>query len=733
MIIFNSGSGIGNRISSWLKSLPFWRWISDYVDDYLERQKTMIPQLKELTGRAFRTGDLKLIVMCLWMWCAIYLAGGSLWLPADIEQYIETTSNEIDEFNKDPSVYLARKIDEAMKSAGVQEMAETVGSLITQPVLTLFEHYATTDSPDVHEFSRAFHGYMISLGWAGGIVDAALKVPLGERAPSVGNALMSMYWSLGLGFLGWQTLAPLLSAGLQPNLTRYYNKLYRPKRFSASEIRDLFALGKITAGQLNEAMREEGWQDRDIQTWLELSYRNLSEGVIWELYESNVLGQAQVEERLRAAGYNPDDIPLLFRVHPKSEESDTGKFLRSTAKNAFKSGLIDETEFRQILVTLGYAQREIDLQIATLTEEKDVELKELTVNQIKQLYVARLIDQVEARHHLDEQDISPGARDKLVELWDYESQPKAVRLNRSTITAAYREGVIERSRMTTLLQSESGYNSEQAELIAKTEDAYIERLGAGIATGPKALSLAMLKDFAQAGLITRSDAEQRTELEQFTTTDRPLIVEWLFFQSFEQPLELSVDMLAEAYVFGLITREELTARIAVKEVLAEDIETFIRTVELNNPEVFGEFVPRYVAVPSTGQLDLALQRGLIDEKEYRDRLTRMGFNEEGVTILLFNAQYQTPVEPKKFTDATILRLYRINKLTQPAALDRLVKNGYVLDDAKLLLEAEIMKPEDTEIAQMYQAGYIELGAVLAYLTEEGFSPDEIQEWVDKYS
>jgi hypothetical protein len=728
-----NGSGIGGRIWGWLRLLPPSVWFDKQFEGVRTRIDEVFEVSKILVEMYARNQQYLEAAGYLFVTTVYVITGWPFLSPSEIQSVTKKAQDEYTDLAKDPSLYLARKLDEAMKTPGVQEVAETVGSFITQPVLTLFEHYATADNPDIHEFSRAFHGYMISLGWAGGIVDAALKVPLGDRAPSVGNALMSMYWSLGLGFLGWQTLAPLLSAGLQPNLERYYNKLYRPKRFSASEIRDLFALGKISAEQLDEALREEGWQDRDIRTWLELSYRNLSEGVVWQLYEDNVLSQDQVEDRLRANGYNPTDIPLLFQAHPKDEESDTGKFLRSTAKTAFKDGLIDEMEFREILTTLRYAKREIDLQIATLTEEKDVELKNLTVSQIKQLYVARLIDRIEAEHHLQVQEISPTAIAKLVALWDSESQPKPVRLNRSTITAAYREGVIDRSRMTNLLQSESGYNSEQAEIIARTEDAYVERTGLGLAAGPRAISLAMLRDFAQAGLITRADAEDRSEIQQFASEDRPLIIDYLFAQAYEESLELSVDMLAEAYVFGLITREQLQARMGAKGIVAEEVETFIRTVELNNPEVFGEFTPRYVRIPSTGQLDLALQRGLIDEEAYRDRLSSIGYNEDGIRILLFNAQYQTPVEPKKLSDANVLKLYRLNKISRANALDRLVQNGYVLDDAKLLVEAEQLAPEDTEIAAAYAAGYVDLGAVLAVLTEEGFTPDEIQGWVDTYA
>ena len=733
MILMQGGSGIGQRILNWLQLVPGVKRWSTWWANAQQRSDETWPFVSPYLTAALANFNTSSFISTLQATVLYVVTGWSVFDPQKVMEAGQTAVSEAEKFQENPSVYLAEKLRELTQSSGVQEMTELVGSIITEPVLTLFENYAGQDNADPHEFSRAFHGYMISLGWAGGILDATLKVPLGDRAPSVSNALNSMYWSLGLGFLGWQTLAPVLSSGLQPPLERYYKKLYRPERFNPNEMRDLLALGEIGEEAFREAMREQGWKDSDISTWLKLKYRTLSEGTVWKLREDGHMTDPQVEERLHQAGYDPNDIPWLFKAHPLEETEETGKYLASTAKAAYKSGLIDVSEFRDIMRTLGRNDREIEIELQLLDQQNETELKELTVSQIRGLYVAGLIDTLEAKHHLSVVEISPQAQDNLIRLWDNESVPKAVRLNRGTITEAYREGVIDRSRASTLLQQESGYNSEQAEIILKTQDAIIERVALGVAQGPAAISLAMLRDFALAGLISRGEAEARTELEKFAPADRPLVVDWLFFGAFEQPLELGVDALGEAYVFGLLTREELEARVLAKGVLAEDVEIFIREIELNNPEVFGEFTPRFVAVPSVGQLDKALVRGILSEDEYRTRLSKLGFTPDGIDILLFNAQYQTPKEPKRLSDARVLDLYEKGKITRPNALDRLVGNGYILEDAQLLIEGEEIRPEDTEAAQWYFSGYLELGPLLAIFTELGYSPEEIQDFVDNFT
>jgi len=722
--------GLGDRFDQWLRSTAWGKKIKELVDRYNVKQAEMLPDLKSGIKRAIETGDIYSILFYSWAWIAYVFAGGGLWLPASLKKFQDQTVGEFEKFQVDPSLYLAGKIDEAVKSKGVQEMVEVVGSAITQPVLTLFEHYATVENPDVHEFSRAFHGYMISLGWAGGIVDAGLKSALGTRAPKVGDALNSMYWSLGLGFLGWQTLAPLLSAGLQPNLERYYNKLYRPTRFTPSQVRDLFALGKITGDQMRDFMREQGWRDTDISTWIDLSYRTLSEGAMWELYHKGEVDKPAMDKFIRAQGYNPVDIPLLYKANEKDDTDDAPKFLASTAKKSFKDGLIAEPEFREILDGMGYAPREIDLQVALLTTEKATETRELSTGQIKQLYDARILGKDESIHNLVQLDYAADVASKLIELWDKQSVPKAVRINRGTITEAYFWGVLSRNEAKSMLRSESGYDDKQAELLLKLEDAQLENKDNPALTSAPAISISMLNQFAQNGLMTREEILSRAELAGFSDADRLVIVNNMFLVQPLEPLAIDESVLLEAYLFGLLSREELAERLTLRGIVADEVELLIRTFELENPLVFGEFTPAYLRQPNPSQMQLALQRGLIDEQQFRDRLTAQGYSPDAVEIYLFNAQYQAPVDPKNLTKAEIIKLYNGGNISRQNALQRLLILGYTAPDAQLLIAVENNLPQDTEIGQAYLGGFIEVGNAIILLGDLGFSLEEIENFLN---
>lgn len=721
--------GLGERFDRWLGSTSWGRWIQARSDEFNERKTLMDASMGRLLERFKESGDIRLLAVYAVCWGWIWFGGGILWLPTDLDAMVRNLTKDVDEFQENPQLYLESKIEAAMSNPEVGKWAEFVGTIITKPVLDLLEDKALIDNPDPHQMSRRFHGIASGLPWAATAVDSTLKAVLGDRAPEAGKQIQSIYWGLGLGFLGWQTLAPLLSCGLQPSLERYYNRLYHPKRFSPNEARDLMALGKISAAQMKELLLDQGWRDGDIQTWIDLSYRELSEGTLWDLYSKGAVSQGWIVQRLRALGYNPNDISYLFLVNEKEEVSEVRKYTLSTAKTAFKNGLIGEAEFRQILTTLKYESREIELQIANIRAQLQQDAKELSTSQVKALYTAKIIGRDEARNNLKSEGYDDDLADKLIRLWDDQATPKAARLNRSTITAAYREGVISRSQAKTLLMEDVGYNDQQTEFLLKTEDAIAKRKAAVVQPTVKALTLAQLKEFVTSGLMTRDELNRRAEFNRYSAADKTLIIESFFFSPLPVPLELSESVLISAYVAGVITRDDLTARLTSRNIAAEDVELVIKTVELENPDVFGEYTGAYIGQPSIGQVQLALQRGLITEAQFRERLSALGFSLDAIEILLFNTQYQTPAEPKRFTDATIFRLYGEGWITRQQALERLLQNEYTIEDANLLIDAEGGTLDQSEIAQLYEMGFLDEMGFVAAATNLGWSIEEIERYL----
>jgi len=217
-------------------------------------------------------------------------------------------------------------------------------------------------------------------------------------------------------------------------------------------------------------------------------------------------------------------------------------------------------------------------------------------------------------------------------------------------------------------------------------------------------------------------------LGRFSEQDRQNLADLFFADIGASILEASNELLLNAYVFGLVSRDDLATRLEARGLNPEDTELAIRTTELENPSVFGEFVGRFLRQPTISQLTVALQREIIDEDQFRTRLEEQGYTLDAIELYVENATYQAPSEPRELTTAQVLNLYDAEKFTRSEAKERLVKIGYRDDDADLLIELEAQTPLDTEVGQAYVAGLIEQGNAAIILADYGFEQQAIDDF-----
>lgn len=829
--------GLGQKLVEWASQFSWYRIYANWIVQVEARMREIGPEFDtahEASLSSFRLGEVWYIMTAYYKYA---LFGGKRPNLTAVLDEAEKAKEERELLINDPQAFLELKMREFGEAESTASVVEFLGTIITEPVVSLFESYAGQDlTPEsVNEFARAFHGIAVLPALSAKAVDGSLNALLGERAPKVGEAINQVYWALGLGFLGWQTLAPLLSAGLQPNLERYYNKLYRPERFSPSEVRDLFALGKLSADDLRAELRELGWRDDDIGTWIELAYRHISEGDAWDLYHDGHIDKARMDTQLRAYGYRPADLPLLYKANAREDKVQIPKTLVSTLKRAFKERLIGEDEFRQGLADLNYSQQEINLQTTLIKEDREEEERALSTSQIRSLYQRAIIGRDEAAAHLTRLNYSSEARNDLLSLWKEEVAPRPTRLNRAIITEGYGNGVLSRKDAKELLQSEAGYSSANADLILRVEEASFPPPPEPEVDEPARVSLALLAEMYEQGLITAGELAARPELADFTASDRQAIVSLMTAQPVEENTPLSLATLREAYangvldeeafrqrlslsgfapedilieiqnidsarargrflvgpqgaapvslglladffvsglitvedlaerpeleiysagdrdrliqliqaesttvdlvldrgtleqgyVFGLISRDVLFDRLIGFGLNEADAEIAIRVLEIENPLVFGEFAENFLRRPSTSQLTLALQRELITEDQFRLRLSAQGFAGDAIELMVLNAQFIPPAEPRLLSTSQTLSLYEDNLISRQNAQQRLLLQEYTIEDANLLIEQRTAFIDDTEMGILYLSGLVDELGLTAWATDAGYSQEEI--------
>jgi hypothetical protein len=163
---------LGERLEQWFRNLPVVGNLAANQIDYQRRREATDQAIMDAVVASFKAGKigkgLALFVIGGWK----QLVGGAD-VPLDD---LTVEDNEIQrlaqEIGKNPSAWLGSQLEQLTSSPAIREVAESVGALVMDPVIGLFESYANKPDLDPHEFSRAFHGYMMSLSWAGSAVEA---------------------------------------------------------------------------------------------------------------------------------------------------------------------------------------------------------------------------------------------------------------------------------------------------------------------------------------------------------------------------------------------------------------------------------------------------------------------------------------------------------------------------------------------------------------------------------
>jgi hypothetical protein len=616
--------------------------------------------------------------------------------------------------NQDMSHFVSEQLAKVFNQPGAREIAETMGTLVTEPVLALFEQYAGRDDVDPKEFARAFHGLMIGLNVSGGLADTILEATTGGQIEGAGRMLQSVYWSLGLGFLGWQTLAPLLSSGLQPGLERYYRKLYRPGRFSASDLRDLYALGKITRDELRQEAQFIGWRDQDIDQWIELAFRTLAQGDIWQALHEGFISEDEASRRLRALGYDPEDIPLLFKLNPKPQAQETKDFTASTARQAYREHILSESDLREILAGLKYSDREIDVIVSLENLKIENSRKSLTVAQLKSAWTENVITDAEVEHWLSEAGFGATESALLLDTWRAEIEPEFRKLNISTITAAYVSGILDRVETKNKLM-EVGLTDQDATLTlnlaeARNPDAF----GAAPPPIPRELTPGTLAELVVSGLMTPEAMKERLLNLNFSEEDATLLSDAARLRAGAQDRQLPQRSIERAYLAGVIDRETASSLLIGLGYTSETAAIVLDTVENENPETFGQTPEERAKVLTPGVLEDLVIGGLLTPEEMTARLVDLGYTEDDAALLTERAT-QFLAEPVRLpSQSTIERAYLVGVLDRAGALAKLEELDFTPEAAADILD--IVEREHPEVFNPELVQSIRLPSISALVT-----------------
>jgi len=566
-------------------------------------------------------------------------------------------------------------------------------------------------------------GTVTVLSGAPQALSTVLEILSGGAIKKAGDSIQNIYYNLGLGFVTWQMTSPLIDGGIGQSLKRYAAKIYRPERFSLNQVQELAAIGLMSATELRSYMQGLGWRDRDIDYVIALSYKQLSYSQVLGMWAKGIVTEEEVVSELRRMGYTPADIQKIIQLERPEADENTPKLYLSTLDSAYKKHYINEAQYRSYAAELRLDSREIDLRLAILNTQEEEAAKDLGIGNIKDAFMANVISEAEAVHYLSDLNLSIDNVTLLIATWKEQRAPKVQQVNRTTVTAAYSAGVINRNRARQLLES-IGLSSEAVTLTLDTIDAQSTVLAKTPAIG--ALIQALQRD-----IISRDDFAQAMRDQGYPEATIALYVQLALYQPAAATKGLTKAEILGAYTKGLVDKataliylQGLGYDIPTSELLlAMETKAEIGTTELQltksailtatyydaiTPEQATDLLAKLdygydgadylvslteanqakrVAAPGIGAVIGALRQGILDFDTFAQVLTHNGLDEVQIAKVYAIAMYNPPKTANRLSKADALSLYSKNIWSKAETLAYLVQLGYEGEDADYILAA----------------------------------------------
>lgn len=636
-----------------------------------------------------------------------------------------TTAPTLDQLMNDPSLFLQTALGLVFGDPKLRDALQNIGAAIYDSSVAAITGGGAPFESEGARNARGMIGFVTALGGASQLAGLTAEAESAGQMKTVGQAIQNVYWNLGLGFLTWQTMAPILQGAILEPLQRDVQRVYRGQRFSLSQQQDLYALGQITRDEMAAQLVELGWRDTDVDHVIALAYTKLSRSDVIDLWHAGIFDDAAAAARMRALGYSPDDIQLLLQLEVRQDVTADKNESVSVLTQAMSEGLISQDDFIRELSAQGYTLNEIDLRLQLIRIKQQTAQRQLSVGQLKQAWQNNIILDEEARHHLTELGYADTEVQTILDTWKAEIAPKFLQVNQSNVLEAYRFGILDRRTALDQL-THIGYSADAATtLIEITEAKYPEAFGGSPPRKQKYLTLGAVTDLYAMGRLNDSDVLAWARQVGYSDADSQSVLELIKAKGAGGGRALSQATIESAYATGVFSRDQAQGALEQLGFSPTDADTELTVYEQKNPATFNPQAVTSVRQPTIAVLVKAYQAGFIDQTQFYDQAKAIGYSQEAAQLYLETSNTKTVKGTKALTKAEITEAFKKNLFDYSTALSALEDLGYSTDDADLLLRLEGKGVTSTDIWTALLQGWIDPQSAIVALLGLGFTEDEI--------
>jgi Holliday junction resolvasome RuvABC DNA-binding subunit len=650
----------GETFWDWLSNLPPSKAISDWWNGFPQRLLTFWRTWPRLGF--IRTSTLRIVGSIVVMGAAaLHLIFG--WPKAEtIDQLLDATYK----MDQQLLVDLASVYKEAMQRNPFGPVVDVIIETITNQVFSSLAAYQPQFEADPKHAGVDFAKIMARVMSQFAFINTNVEPIIPGVGQTLNQAIQQSSWALGLGFLGWQALAPFLRQTIQVSQENWLNYHYPKETPAPSTAVGWFAERRLSEQELYDILLYRGIPQKWHQKYKEDGFKRITTSDLFDLYESGKIDTSTLASYLAALGYKDEDITLIIQARTLPKKESVPDISLSVLRQALREGVLSEDEFRKKALAIPRNPEEVELIILIERTRKNVEQRLLTVAQIKEAFRVGTLKEPEVRHYLRELGLSDEAIDVLVRTWKEEFQPKFRSLNAERLTQAYAYGVItEQDLYQRLLLL--GWPEEDVKIWIQTVKARLaEKESAPTDQRKRKPTTNQVLTFMLEGIISQAEAfELLKDLGYDETTAKRLIQSALYSPP-KTPRKLSRAEVIEAWKKGFMSTPEALSYLESLEYQKEEAETLL-----------------FMEGPALGESDLlrAWRNGIISTDKFIEAAVKVGYRRQDVERLV-----RWLTNPIRLTE--VYKAWKEGVITKDEAQRSLINMGYPLEEIQAALTEE---------------------------------------------
>jgi len=483
--------------------------------------------------------------------------------------------------------------------------------------------------------------------------------------PTVGyftQGLVSAYqWSIGLGWLSWVALSPLLDALIAEPARDAAKYALRPKNLTRDEAEKIYARGFGTYEDYKYAMAILGYSDDKIDKVKNLIFDEVTSSKEELLLRSGQLSREKIKEILKTIGIKDEAIDYIIKTMYKLLPEDN-------IEKLYILGKIDLKQYEALLKLLGYSDETIQIK-------KYLLVYELLSGTTSKLIQAGIIDENQVRAKLREIGFSEHAAKILV------------KQTKKEIPLAYIDDILFAfpEKQEEILQKliKMGFDVDDAKLIINAILARKSRF-------EKDLTKTDIKQLLDYEIITPADAKRYLIDIGYSEDEANLLIAlWqkqMALKNKPKSRDLAKMDIVRLYINGLITREE--AINLLKNLGYDDSEAdLILKIYEKAKENASKDKKREITKTDIIRL---YKQGLLDETSALNYLLQLGYKEEEAKLLLQSSKI-TAIRDRNLTIAQLRDAFRFGIMREDEIRTYLKDLGYDDNEVEQLMKSQILR------------------------------------------